>query len=301
MKPESFYQGKNVLVTGGAGFIGSHLVERLIELGARVTVFDNFCSGNLNHLSSVITQVNLFYADITTPYSCLKATVNKDIVFHLAAFVSVARSITNPEICSKINIEGTKNILEGCKTNRVPTLIFSSSAAVYGAKNDICDEQDTLNPLSPYAQSKAEGELLCKKYAEEGAVSTASLRYFNVYGDRQDPNGEYAAAVAKFKHNILNKKPIAIYGDGKQTRDFIHVSKAVEANLNIGMMNSLKGEAINIGSGKSINLLELIKQLETELNIKSTEVTFHPARKGDIMHSQANCQKYNKLLLDNLS
>ncbi len=298
-KIETFYKDKNVLVTGGAGFIGSHLVEKLIDLGAHVTIIDNFSTGNLNNLSSVITQINVLYSDITSAYSCRKATHNKDIVFHLAAFISVPGSISNPDYCKKTNVEGTKNILEACKESSVKTCIFSSSAAVYGDKVDPCSEADQTQPLSPYGQSKVDGENLCKQYSQESDLNTASLRYFNVYGNRQDPNGSYAAVAAKFKQNLLSKTPITIFGDGKQTRDFIHVSEVVKANLNIAQQaqnDNLKGDVFNIGTGKSINLFQLIEILEQELNIQKSEITFQPSRSGDIPHSLANCEKYKNLL-----
>lgn len=293
---EAFYKGKNILVTGGAGFIGSHIAQALVGLGARVTILDNFSAGNLSNLSSVFTYINLQYADITSAYSCLQAAKNKDIVFHLAAFTSVPGSIANPDLCTKINVLGTKNILEACKDRGVKTFIYSSSAAVYGNKTEDCTETDPTNPQSPYASSKVLGEKLCKEYADAMIVSTACLRYFNVYGDRQNPNGSYAAAVAKFKHNLLNKKPITIYGDGTQTRDFVHVSDVVKANLNIAMLENMKGDIYNIGSGKSMNLLELIEKLELELNIKKTDITFESRRAGDIVHSNANCSKYKNLV-----
>ena len=296
---EAFYKGKNVLVSGGAGFIGSHLVEKLIDLGAKVTILDNFSSGNLNNLSSVISHIHVSYADVTALYSCIKASYKKDIVFHLAAFISVPGSVSNPDYCEKVNTLGTQNILEACIENEVKTLVFSSSAAVYGNKSEPCTETDTPNPLSPYAQSKLDGELLCKKYAEEHGMNTACLRYFNVYGDRQDPNGSYAAAAAKFKHNLLHKLPLTIYGDGMQTRDFIHVSKVVDANLKMASLGSTKGDVFNIGTGKSINLFELIEILEGELNVKHSEITFQGNRKGDILHSQANCEKYKQILAKN--
>ncbi|MFH0898728.1 MAG: NAD-dependent epimerase/dehydratase family protein [bacterium] len=296
---ETFYKDKKVLVTGGAGFIGSHLVEKLVKLGAHVTILDNFSTGNLNNLSPIITQINVLYADITSPYSCIKATTNKDIVFHLAAFISVPGSIENPDFCHKVNVEGTKNILQACVENKTQTLVLSSSAAVYGDKEDPCTENDLPNPTSPYGKSKVEGEKLCKEYAQTSALATACLRYFNVYGERQDPNGHYAAAAAKFKQNLLNKKPITIYGDGKQTRDFVHVSKVVQANLtiaHIAQQENLKGEIFNVGTGKSINLFQLVEILEQELNTKTTEFTFLPSRSGDIPHSQANCEKYKRVL-----
>lgn len=293
---KDFYKDKNILVTGGAGFIGSHLVEELIKYEANVTVLDNLSTGNLNNLYKVISQINLLYGDITNSFTCRKATSNKDIVFHLAALTSVTYSIQNPKICKKINIIGTQNLLDGCKFNEIKKFIFSSSAAVYGNKNDKCSENDIPKPESPYAQSKLESEKICKQYSNEHKIQTTILRYFNVYGDRQNPNGDYAAVIAKFRDNLKKQKPIVIFGDGKQTRDFIHVSKIVNANLKIAMQENLNGEIINVASGESINLLELLEQLEKEMKTKNVDIKFKPSRTGDINQSFADCSKCKRLL-----
>lgn len=289
---QNFYNGKRVLVTGGAGFIGSHLVEKLIALGARVTVLDNFSAGNLTNLKSVAHIITLLYADIRSPYSCIKATHGQDIVFHSAALTSVPESIKNPSLCYKINVEGTENLLIGCKKNNVKTFIFSSSSAVYGNKPEECIETDFPCPQSPYASSKYEAELLCQKYGTDQKINNAILRYFNVYGERQNPRGAYAAVVTRFKQQLLSGQPLTIFGDGTQTRDFIHVSNVVDANLILGMQSTHNGEIFNIGSGKSVNLFQLIEQLEQELNIAKTDITFLPSRQGDILNSTANCEKY---------
>ncbi|MCB9493675.1 MAG: NAD-dependent epimerase/dehydratase family protein [Epsilonproteobacteria bacterium] len=292
---EQFYQGKEVLVTGGAGFIGSHLVEKLVQLGAKVSVLDNFSTGKLGNLTSVASYISLLCSDVRSAYSCIKATVNKQIVFHLASFVSVPESINNPSLCHQINVQGTQNLLEGCKKNNVGTVVFASSSAVYGNAKKQCHENDTPSPQSPYAQSKLDGETLCREYGQAYNINTACLRYFNVYGERQDPTGTYAAVVAKFRQQLLSKQPITIFGDGTQTRDFINVADVVNANLKIGMLQGTRGEVFNIGSGRSITLLQLLEQLEQELNIKRSDVLFQPARRGDVIHSQANCEKYTKI------
>ncbi|KKQ33573.1 MAG: hypothetical protein US49_C0001G0253 [candidate division TM6 bacterium GW2011_GWF2_37_49] len=293
---KNFYQGKQVLVTGGAGFIGSHLVEKLVSLEAKVTVLDNFSSGSISNLKNVLAQINLNYADVSIPYVCAKATQGKDIVFHLAALVSVPQSLQFPEICHKINVFGTQNILDGCVNSNIKSFIFSSSCAVYGNKSNPCKEDDEAMPLSPYAKSKLDAEQLCKKYASDFGLNAVSLRYFNVYGDRQKIDHEYAAVVAKFRHNLENKLPITIFGDGYQTRDFVHVSEVVDANLKIGAPDNLHGYVINVASGKSISILELIKKLEKEVGQKAVEITFQPARVGDITYSTANCEKLKRLM-----
>ncbi|MFA5075128.1 MAG: NAD-dependent epimerase/dehydratase family protein [Candidatus Babeliales bacterium] len=291
-----FYKNKNVLVTGGAGFIGSHLTDELVNLGAKVTVLDNFSTGSLTNLKNVFTKINIICVDIRNYFACSNATKDIEIIFHLAALVSVPESIKNPNLCKKINLDGTKNLLQASVKNQVKTVIFSSSAAIYGNKNSVCNENDTPNPESPYAQYKLESEEFCKTYSQEHNLNTASLRYFNVYGPKQNPDGQYAAVIAKFKENLLNNKPLTIFGDGKQTRDFIHVSKVVQANLTIAMQENLKGDIFNIASGKSINLLELIEQLKLETNTQNIEFKFEPARPGDIFTSMACCSKYKNLV-----
>ena len=288
----NFYKNKNILVTGGAGFIGSHIAQKLCEYGAKVTIIDDLSTGSLDNIKPFCKNVNFLARDISSYKSCVKATKNKDLIFHLAAFVSVPESIKKPALCEKINVEGTANLLDACKKNNVKTFIFSSSAAIYGEKNGICCESDAPCPQSPYAQSKLDGEKLCKEYAQTCKINTACLRYFNVYGDRQSFSSEYSGVVAKFKNSILEQKPITIYGTGEQRRDFVHVSQVVKANLLLGALPSCHGETFNIASGNSITLLELISQLEKETKTKTTEILFKPARSGDIFCSIADCKKY---------
>jgi nucleoside-diphosphate-sugar epimerase len=296
MNLEKFYKDKKILVTGGAGFIGSNLCKELIKQKAKVTILDNFSTGNLNNLKPIISQVNIIYGDISNPFTCKKVTLNKDIIFHLAAVSSVTQCAINKETCNKINIEGTKNLLNACVKNNIKKIIFSSSAAVYGNRTDKCKESDKLNPESEYAKTKVKGEKLCQEYAQKYNLQTANLRYFNVYGENQNPNGEYSAVVAKFKHNLINNLPITIYGTGKQTRDFIHVNKVIFANLIIAQKENIYGETINIATGKSINLFELINLLENENNIKNKKIKHEPQRADDILNSFADCQKFNKLI-----
>jgi UDP-glucose 4-epimerase len=290
---ETFYKNKNVLVTGGAGFIGSHIATKLVSLGAHVSILDDLSTGCISNIKPILHKIRLKVGDICHKETCNQITKQTDIIFHLAAFVSVPESIKNKATCERINSQGTKNILETAAANNVSSLIFSSSSAVYGEKKQKCTESDSVKPQSPYAQSKLSGEQLCKNYSEN--INTASLRYFNVYGERQNPTGHYAAVVAKFKNQLTKNETIKIYGDGKQKRDFIHVSEVVDANILMGSVPNLDGEVFNIGTGKSINLLELVKQLQQEINIENPTIEFLPAREGDIYISEANCDKYKKL------
>lgn len=300
-KIEAFYKNKKVLVTGGAGFIGSHLAQTLCELGAQVTILDDLSTGKLANIKPFCSQISVQIGDVTSFKACMQATENQQIVFHLAALVSVQGSIKQPKLCEKINVGGTSNILDACVANNVKTFVFSSSAAVYGNKKEICEETDKPNPQSPYATSKLAGEQMCKEYAREHGISTAALRYFNVFGPRQDPHSEYSGVVAKFTQLITDERPLVVYGDGKQTRDFIPVANVVEANLLCGMQQNLRGDVFNVATGKSITLLELIKQLEKETQKKCAGITFQPARAGDIISSQARCAKLESLRQNSLS
>ena len=294
-KLEAHYKDKRVLVTGGAGFIGSHMVHKLIALGARVTVLDNLSTGNIKNLSAIINSINFVEGDICDIKLCNQITLNKDIIFHFAAMASVPLSIKNPDLCYEINVQGTKNLLQAAYLNQVMHFVFSSSSAVYGNQSAHCKENMNPNPQSPYAESKLIGETLCKKYTYLYGMSTACLRYFNVYGERQNPNGDYAAVVAKFKENLEAGNPITVFGDGTQTRDFIGVDSVVQANLLMGMHNQPECMILNIASGKSITILELLEILEHELGKKNKGLTFVPMRQGDILHSKADCAQFLEL------
>jgi UDP-glucose 4-epimerase len=291
---KQFYKDLPVLVTGGCGFIGSHLCAKLVELGARVTIIDNLSTGSLKNIESIANQVTLITKSITDYQACVEATQNQSLVFHLAAFISVPESIEKPRSCYATNVDGTANLLEAAKENHVSRFIFSSSAAIYGLREGICREDMAPAPLSPYGYSKLIGELYCQQYAQNYGFQTVCMRYFNVYGPRQNPNGQYAAAVAKFTHQMKNNLPITIFGDGKQTRDFVPVNTVVQANLVLGMAptESVVGQVFNVGSGHSINLLELIAQLKETFPAYSGEITFAPARIGDVKYSAADCSKF---------
>ena len=290
------YNGKRVLVTGGAGFIGSHICEKLIELGAIVTILDNLSTGSRNNIESFKDNVTFIEGDVTNLHTCLDATRDVEYVFHLAAFVSVPQSEIEPTVCHEINVTGTRNMLEAALQNNARKFIFSSSSAVYGNNEGICTEQSECNPTSPYGHSKLLGELLCEQYANESSLETIMLRYFNVHGPRQNPHGAYAGVVAQFRHAMEHNKPIIIYGDGTQTRDFIKVQDVALANIGLATHNhDQKAEIFNIGTGTSISLLELVEQLKSEYPDYTQTVRFAPARKVDIKKSQADCSKFLRI------
>ncbi len=293
-----FYKNLPMLVTGGAGFVGSHISEKLVELGADVTILDNLSSGsteNIDHIKDDITFIN---EDITDFDSCLRATKNQAFIFHLAAVVSVPESLEKPDHCFSVNTTGTINLLEAAVSNGgVARFIFSSSSAVYGLSDKPCIEAMPCHPQSPYGMSKLMAERACATYATAHSLETICLRYFNVYGKRQNPFGQYAAVVAKFRKLMAENQPIMIFGDGSQTRDFISVEKVVNANINLAKLPAsiMKGDIFNIASGTSITLLELIEQLKKGFPEYNAPIIFQPAREGDIKFSSADCSKFHSL------
>lgn len=290
-----YYKGKEVLVTGGAGFIGSHIAEALVAAGAQVSVLDNFSTGTVENLRAIMHKVHLLPHDITSFHNCLRATFKKSHVFHCAAMVSVQQSIAAPSLCDYINVDGTKHVLEACRINKVGHVLFSSTAAVYGNNAGPCREQMALDPLSPYASSKLIGEELCKSYAKEHGIKTCALRYFNVYGPRQSATSDYASVVPRFVSALQKQMPLTIYGDGTQTRDFVPVEDIVRANLLCGMLENKAGDILNIATGKSISLLDLIAKLEKDLGVSAAQINFLPSKPGDIKHSSADITRWKEV------
>lgn len=295
-----FYKDMSVLVTGGVGFIGSHIVTELVELGAKVTILDDLSSGDKDNIKNVEDKITFIEGSITNFSTCLEATKDKKIIFHLAAFISVPDSMSNPYKCHLNNDLGTLHILEAARINRVDRVIFSSSCAVYGnPKQEKCLETDMCNPLSPYGYSKYIGEQYMKAYAKFFNINTIILRYFNVYGQRQNPNGAYAAVVAKFTDLMKKNEPVIIYGDGLQTRDFVSVHEVVKSNLLFGSyeyIEKIRGEIFNIATGKSINLLELFDSLKKQFPSYSCRPVFMLPRDGDVKHVGASIKKYQLFL-----
>jgi len=291
------YKNVSVLVTGGCGFIGSHIVEKLVACGADVTVLDNLSTGSKNNIISVEDKITYINGDITDFNTCLLATSNKSIIFHLAAFVSVPASTIDPRACHLANVTGTQNLLEAARINNVKRFVFSSSCAVYGESAALCSETTQLSPASPYGFSKLIGEIYCADYAHSFDMETVAMRYFNVYGPRQNPHGSYAGVIAKFSYNMEHNLPLVIFGDGLQTRDFVSVDSVVKANLLLGMCDKklIQAEVFNIASGKSVTLLEIIDELKKKYKNYEEDVIFMPARPGDVKHVAADCSKYNDL------
>lgn len=293
-----YYKDKRVLVTGGAGFIGSYLVKSLVKAQAKVTVLDNLTTGSLDNLTEVLDKINFIKESIESFDTLLKSTFHQNIVFHCAATVSMPLCNNDPQGCYHTNITGTFNTLHASSLNKVQRVIFSSSSAVYGEYKHPISESLDCQPISTYGYSKLMGEQLCQLYGKAYNLNTIALRYFNVYHHNQHLKS-ITNVITHFKYNMLNNLPITIYGDGTQTRDFIHVDKVVQANLIAGIYGFKKAhEIINVGSGSHLTILELINRLKKEFPDYNQPLIFKPARPGDIINSQANCTKLASIIKD---
>lgn len=275
------------LVTGGAGFIGAHIVEALIRRGDSVRVFDNFTTGkraNLAHLP----DVEVVEADIRDTAMVRQAMAGADYVIHQAALVSVTQSMADPTTTHDVNVTGTLNLLKAAREEGVKRFVLASSCAVYGDNDDLpFTETSAPRPLSPYAASKLIGEVYCQTFHRAYGVPTVCLRYFNVYGPRQDPNGAYAAVIPRFLQRLKQDLPPLIYGDGRQTRDFVYVSDVVRTNLLACEREEATGQVLNVTSGCDVSLVELADTLNELCHTRFTP-RFEPARAGDIRRSRGD-------------
>ena len=298
--------GKNVLVTGGAGFIGSNLCEALIELKCNVTCLDNFSTGKRENVSSFLDKSNfkLIEGDIRNIDDCMKATQEVDFVLHQAALGSVPRSIKNPRVTNDVNASGFVNMMVASKENKVKRFVYATSSSVYGDSKVLPKKEDLIGrPMSPYAVTKHVNELYASVFAHNYGIETIGLRYFNVFGKRQDPKGEYSAVIPKFIDKLMKGESPIIYGDGKTTRDFTYIDNVVYANL-LCITTSNKeaiDEVFNIAAGGRSTLLDLVEYLKEFLsefnqNIKNIEIKHQEFRVGDITHSYADINKAKKIL-----
>lgn len=274
------------LVSGGAGFIGSHLCDFLISKGHRVCVIDDLSNGSLANLPKH-ENLEFFNNSILDDLSFISSLGKIDCVFHLAAQVSVQKSLTDPNTTFSINCHGSSNLLKFCSLAKIPKAVLASSAAVYGDGKLPLSESSPLSPLSPYAQSKIEME----KIGSLSGLNCTSLRFFNVYGPRQSPSSPYSGVITKFFSALSANSNITVYGDGNQTRDFIHVSDVVDA-LYCASKNSSSG-SYNVGCGSQTSLNHLISQMELVCN-KKASISYLPSRQGDILHSVASISKIKK-------
>ncbi|MBN1515499.1 SDR family oxidoreductase [Candidatus Sumerlaeota bacterium] len=278
----------NYLVTGGAGFIGSNLVEHLLERGDVVRVLDNFATGRRENIAPFLDQIELIEGDLRNPEDCTRACDDMDYVLHQAALPSVARSVEDPLDCNAVNVEGTLNLLQACREAEVRRVVYAASSSAYGDQPaEFKVESMAPRPRSPYAVAKLAAEHYMQAFAVCYGMETVCLRYFNVFGPRQDPNSQYSAVIPKFIRAALNGQRPVVYGDGLQSRDFTFIANNVQANILAATADfEARGQAINIACGRSYSLLDLLAAIEKILDIKLEPEFTHP-RAGDVKHSKA--------------
>jgi UDP-glucose 4-epimerase len=286
-------------VTGGAGFVGSHIVERLVGDGHEVTVFDDFSTGrydNIAHLEG--RKLTVVEGDVRDAKAVAKAMKGAHFVFHQAALPSVARSIEDPHASNAVNLGGTLNILAGALTNKrtVRRVIYASSSSVYGDTPTLPKaETMATQPISPYSVSKLGGENYCRAFFVSYGLETVALRYFNVFGPRQDPDSPYAAVIPLFTKALLGRGKPLIFGDGKQTRDFTHVDNVVDANLAACTAAKAPGNAFNVACGSRVTIAGLANMIGEILGV-DREPRSKPARPGDVRHSLADISRAEEFL-----
>ncbi len=285
-----------VLITGGAGFIGSHLAEALVAQGDDVTVFDNLSTGYEHNLESVRGAVNFVEGDLRRPDEIGKAMVGQDYVLHEAALASVPRSVADPVGSHDNNANGTLNLLVAAREAGVKRVVYAGSSSAYG-DSEITPkhEEITPKPLSPYAVAKLVGEHYCRAFWEVYGLETLTIRYFNVFGPRQDPDSPYAAVLPIFLSHLLRGESPTIDGDGSHTRDFTYVANVVEGNLKALSAPKTQGETVNVACGGSYSVLYLYEQIKQTLGV-DIEPNFGPKRAGDVPHSSANIDKAGELI-----
>jgi nucleoside-diphosphate-sugar epimerase len=284
------------LITGGAGFIGSHLVKHVLGAGGNVRVVDNLSTGSAKRLNQIRDSVELVTGDLADNSVAAEVVKDVDYVLHQAAIPSVQRSVVDPVGTNRSNVTATLNLLESSRKARVRRFVYAASSSAYGDTEVLPKSEDMpANPLSPYALQKWVGERYCKLYHELYGLETVSLRYFNVFGPGQDPYSEYSAVIPKFTTKLLAKEPITVYGDGEQSRDFTYIDNVIQANLLALRAPNAPGEVCNIGCGQRVTLNQLIQILEELLKVRA-QVTYAPAKPGDVRHSLADITKATRVL-----
>lgn len=284
------------LVTGGAGFIGSHIVETLLNRGEAVRVFDNFATGRESNLAVFKGEAECIQGDLRDIETVRKAMRGIDMVFHQGALASVPRSIADPVSSLETNINGTQNVLLSARDAGVRRVVFASSSSVYGNTATLPKREDMpTSPMSPYAVQKLTGELLCGVFSRIYGLETVALRYFNVFGPRQDPTSQYAAVIPRFLTALLEKRRPIVYGDGEQTRDFTYIANVVSANLLAATSAEAVGHAMNIGCGQQISLNAVLRMAGELLGVP-VEAEYRDPRPGDVRDSLADIHLAQRLL-----
>ncbi len=284
------------VVTGGAGFIGSHIADHLLRQGHRVRIVDNFTTGKRDNLSTLTGELEVFEISITDKDALDKAFVGADYVFHQAALPSVPRSVADPLTTNEMNVTGTLNVLLAARDAGVKRVAYAASSSAYGDVDAEYKTEDlTPDPISPYAVAKLAGEFYCKSFTQVYGLETVALRYFNVFGPRQDETSQYSAVIPKFIAAMSKGQSPTVHGDGTQSRDFTFIDNVVHGNLLAIKAPEASGEMMNMATGGRISLLDLIEKINAVLGT-NIEPTFTESRKGDVKHSRAGIDKARDLL-----
>ncbi|MDP2913203.1 MAG: SDR family oxidoreductase [Candidatus Omnitrophota bacterium] len=284
------------LVTGGAGFIGSNIVEELVRRGKKVRVLDNFITGKRENLEPFLGSIELIEGDIRDRNACAEAMRGIDFVLHQAALRSVPKSVDDPFTTNDINVSGTLNILMAAKEAGVKRVVYASSSSAYGDAKEFPQKESHLpGPISPYGVAKLAAEHYCVTFAKTFGLETVSLRYFNVFGPRQNPESKYSAVIPAFIFNILNGKSPVVEWDGKQSRDFTYVANVVEANLKACVAKGVSGEVFNVACGTTTSVIDIVRSTNKILKT-GIKPEYAPKRHGDVRTTRADITKMKRLL-----
>jgi nucleoside-diphosphate-sugar epimerase len=285
------------LVTGGAGFIGSHIASALSSSGARVRIIDDLSTGYRDNLDEIEADIDFVHGSLVDEIPLRRALEDVELVFHEAALPSVPRSVENPRQTHIACVDATLSLLLASREKRVRRIIYAGSSSAYGDQPTLPKSEDMLpDPLSPYAVAKLVGEYYCQVFTRVYGLETISLRYFNVFGPRQDPSSQYSGVVSRFISKLLsNEKPV-IYGDGQQSRDFTYVDNVVEANVKAAETEKGIGQVINVANGQSVTLNELLNELKTLTGNTDVQAEYHEPRTGDVRHSLADISRAHEFL-----
>jgi UDP-glucose 4-epimerase len=287
---------RTFLVTGGAGFIGSHIAEALVQRGDKVRVLDNLCTGHLSNLAPIKDRIEFIKADVADPVEVAKAVRGVDCIFHNAALASVPRSVEKPLDTNNACVTGTLNLLDQAQKAGVRRLVYAGSSSAYGDQPTSSKrESDLPAPLSPYGAAKLAAEFYCQAFTHTHGFETVTIRYFNVFGPRQDPHSQYSAVIPLFITAMLAGKQPTVYGDGGQSRDFTYIANVVHGNLLASDAKGVAGRVFNVANGRNTSLLELIAALNRLLGTKIDPI-FAPPRVGDVRESLADITRARQLL-----